>query len=121
EERPTPDDLFTRGTAGRLLKMLRYPDQSVRILVQGLRRIEISGYEQTEPFYVGRVRTLMDEYEESKDLDAIQAHVVNQFAKFVSMIPYLPDELQLVVMNIKDPGKVTRSEEHTSELQSREK
>ncbi|HEY8517558.1 MAG TPA: endopeptidase La [Candidatus Binatia bacterium] len=107
EERPTPDDLFTRGTAGRLLKMLRYPDQSVRILVQGLRRIEISGYEQTEPFYVGRVRTLMDEYEESKDLDAIQAHVVNQFAKFVSMIPYLPDELQLVVMNIKDPGKVT--------------
>src|SRR5262249_12258598 len=37
----------------------------------------------------------------------IQAHMVNQFAKFVSMIPYLPDELQVVVMNIKDPGKVT--------------
>ncbi|MEW6272083.1 MAG: endopeptidase La [Thermodesulfobacteriota bacterium] len=107
EERPSTEDLFTRGTAGRLLKMLRYPDQSVRILVQGLRRIEINSYEQTEPFYVGRVRTLMDEYEESKDLDAIQAHLVNQFAKFVSMIPYLPDELQLVVMNIKDPGKVT--------------
>jgi ATP-dependent Lon protease len=107
EERPSPGDLFTRGTAGRLLKMLRYPDQSVRILVQGLRRIEIGSYEQTEPFYVGRVRTLIDEYEESKDLDAIQAHLVNQFAKFVSMIPYLPDELQLVVMNIKDPGKVT--------------
>ena len=33
--------------------------------------------------------------------------MVNQFAKFVSMIPYLPDELQVVVMNIKDPGKVT--------------
>src|SRR5207302_1659889 len=40
-------------------------------------------------------------------VDAIQAHMVNQFAKFVSMIPYLPDELQVVVMNIKDPGKVT--------------
>ena len=37
----------------------------------------------------------------------MQAHMVNQFAKFVSMIPYLPDELQVVVMNIKDPGKVT--------------
>ncbi len=107
EERPSPEGVFTRGTAGRLLKMLRYPDQSVRILVQGLRRIEIEAYEQTEPFFVCRVRTLTDEYEESKDLDAIQAHVVNQFAKFVSMIPYLPDELQLVVMNIKDPGKVT--------------
>ena len=37
----------------------------------------------------------------------MQAHMVSQFAKFVSMIPYLPDELQVVVMNIKDPGKVT--------------
>ena len=45
--------------------------------------------------------------EPSQDLEAMQAHMVNQFAKFVSMIPYLPDELQVVVMNIKDPGKVT--------------
>ncbi len=107
EEKPGPGDLFSRGTAGRLLKMLKYPDQSVRILVQGLRRIEIADYVQTEPFYVCKAHSLIDEYEASKDLDAIQAHLVNQFAKFVSMIPYLPDELQLVVMNIKDPGKVT--------------
>jgi ATP-dependent Lon protease len=107
DERPSPSDLFSRGTAGRLLKMLRYPDQSVRILVQGLRRIEIDSYEQTDPYYVCRAHALVDEYEESKDLEAVQAHLVNQFAKFVSMIPYLPDELQLVVMNIKDPGKVT--------------
>jgi ATP-dependent Lon protease len=107
DERPSPAELYTRGTAGRLLKMLKYPDQSVRILVQGLRRIEISGFVEHEPFYTCKVRSLVDEYESSKDLDAIQAHLVNQFAKFVSMIPYLPDELQLVVMNIKDPGKVT--------------
>lgn len=107
EERPDPSSLYTRGTAGRLLKMLKYPDQSVRILVQGLRRIEVDEYLRTEPFYRGRVRTLQDEYESSNDLEAVQRHLVNQFAKFVSMIPYLPDELQLVVMNIKDPGKVT--------------
>src|SRR5262245_47415750 len=82
EERPSPEDLFTRGTAGRLLKMLRYPDQSVRILVQGLRRIEITDFVEQEPFYICKTRTLLDEYETSKDLDAIQAHLVNQFAKF---------------------------------------
>src|SRR5262249_17998979 len=49
EERPEPADLYTRGTAGRLLKMLKYPDQSVRILVQGLRRIEIDDYVQHDP------------------------------------------------------------------------
>ena len=107
EERPDPSSLYVRGTAGRLLKMLKYPDKSVRILVQGLRRIEVDDYLQTEPYYRGRIHTLQDEYESSKDLEAMQRHLVNQFAKFVSMIPYLPDELQLVVMNIKDPGKVT--------------
>jgi ATP-dependent Lon protease len=107
DEGPGPAGLYTRGTAGRLLKMLKYPDQTVRILVQGLRRIEIDDYLKTEPFFVCRNHTLMDEYEASRDLEAVQAHLVNQFARFVSMIPYLPDELQLVVMNIKDPGKVT--------------
>jgi ATP-dependent Lon protease len=107
EEAPPPEGLYSRGTAGRILKMLKYPDQSVRILVQGIRRIEIAEYVQREPYFRARIRHLQDGFQPSKDLDAVQAHMVSQFAKFVSMIPYLPDELQVVVMNIKDPGKVT--------------
>jgi len=107
DEEPGPDALFVRGTAGRILKMLKYPDSSVRILVQGLRRIDLVQFTQTEPFFTARTRQLSDVHESSPDLEAMQAHMVNQFAKFVSMIPYLPDELQVVAMNIKDPGKVT--------------
>src|SRR5262249_22414337 len=107
EESPEPDGLYSRGTAGRILKMLKYPDSSVRILVQGLRRIEVLSYEQRQPYLAARVRQLQDLHEPSQDTEALQVAVVNQFAKFVSMIPYLPDELQVVVMNIKDPGKVS--------------
>lgn len=107
EETPGIDGVYRRGTAGRLLKMLKYPDQSVRILVQGLQRIEIERFEQESPYFEARIRTLQDVADSEEELAALQAHLVNQFAKFVSMIPYLPDELQLVVMNIKDPGKVT--------------
>jgi ATP-dependent Lon protease len=107
EENPGPAGLYTRGTAGRILKMLKYPDGSVRILVQGLKRIEVVEYTQEEPFFRAKIRHLQDATEPSKETEAIQAHMVHQFAKFVSMIPYLPDELQVVVMNIKDPGKVT--------------
>ncbi len=107
EEAPAPSGLYARGTAGRILKILKYPDGSVRILVQGLRRLEIHEYTQREPYFRAHVRLLSDIYESSKDLEAVQANMVNQFSKFVSMIPYLPDELQVVVMNIKDPGKVT--------------
>jgi ATP-dependent Lon protease len=107
DEEPDVNGLYARGTAGRILKMLKYPDNSVRILVQGLRRIETVQYLQHTPALRAQVRHLADVHDVSKDIEAIQAHMVNQFAKFVSMIPYLPDELQIVVMNIKDPGKVT--------------
>jgi ATP-dependent Lon protease len=106
DESPKPTGLFSRGCAGRILKMLKYPDGSVRILVQGLRRIETEEFLQLTPYLRARVRLLNDVVETSQDIGAVQAHMVNQFAKFVSMIPYLPDELQVVVMNIKDPGKV---------------
>ena len=107
DEAPAPQALFSRGSAGRILKMLKYPDDSIRILVQGLKRIDIREYRQIEPYYRAQVTPLESETEASRDVDARQAHLVSQFAKFVSMVPYLPDELQGVVMNIKDPGKVT--------------
>jgi ATP-dependent Lon protease len=107
DENPSAQGLFARGCAGRILKMLKYPDGSVRILIQGLKRMEIRDYLQADPYLRARVAQLQDAYTPSKDLDALQAHMVSQFAKFVSMVPYLPDELQGVVMNIKDPGRVT--------------
>lgn len=107
EESPTMEGLFSRGTAGRILKMLKYPDGSVRILVQGLRRVEIVEFVQASPYFRARVRVLSDVKVPSPALDALQTQLANQFAKYVSMIPYLPDELQTVVLNIRDPGKVT--------------
>ena len=109
EEEPQAAGLYSRGAAGRILKMLKYPDGSVRILVQGLRRIEIEEYTQHDAL-LPRPRAPPRRHRRapSKNLEALQAHMVNQFAKFVSMVPYLPDELQVVVMNIKDAGKVTR-------------
>src|SRR5690349_23188541 len=76
EEAPKSDGLYSRGTAGRILKMLKYPDQSVRILVQGLRRLEIEHYTQREPYFRAEARVLQDAYHPSKDLDAVQAHMV---------------------------------------------
>ena len=105
-EQPAPEELFSRGTAGRILKTLRYPDGSIRILVQGVRRIDVVRYVQREPYFRAEVRPLPDDAS-VPDVAPLVAHVGAQFGRFVSMIPYLPDELQVVVTNIKDPGKVT--------------
>src|SRR5579875_570651 len=106
EESPQPDGLFSRGTAVRILKMLKYPDHSVRVLVQGLARIELLEFVQRDPYFVARVGRLSDHVTPGKELDALQAHVASQFSKFVSLVPYLPDELQVMAMNIREPGRL---------------
>ena len=106
-EQPAPEDLYVRGTAGRVLKVLRYPDRSIRILVQGVRRLQVDGWEQREPYFRARVHTIDDVADVTPETQALQALVTAQFAKFVSAIPYLPDELQVVVTNIQEPGKIT--------------
>jgi len=107
EENPQPEGLYRRGTAVRLLKILRYPDQSVRVLAQGLGRIEFVEFEQREPYFTAQVRRLTELSVPSREMDALQAHLVNQFSKFVSLVPYLPDELQVMAMHVRDPGRLT--------------
>src|SRR5262249_45250964 len=106
EATPQTSGLYSRGAAGRILKMLKNPEGSAGNLDQGLRRVEMAEHTHRTQVVRARVRPLSDMLEPSKNVEALQAHMVNQFAKFVSMVPFLPDELQVVVMNIKDPGKV---------------
>jgi ATP-dependent Lon protease len=107
EENPAPDGLFPRGTAVRILKMLKYPDHSVRVLVQGIARIDLLDFVQLEPYFRANVRRLGEAVEGDKELDALQAHLVSQFSKFVSLVPYLPDELQVMAMQVREPARLT--------------
>jgi len=107
EESPAPEGLYPRGTAVRILKMLKYPDQSVRVLVQGLARIELGEFIQHEPYFRVIVTRLEETFVQNRETDALQANLVSQFSKFVSLVPYLPDELQVMAMQVREPGRLT--------------
>ncbi len=107
EESPNPEALFTRGTAVRVLKMLKYPDQSVRVLVQGLARIELGEFIQRDPYFTAHVKRLTEDFTSDREAEALQATLVGQFSKFVSLVPYLPDELQVMSMQVRDPARLT--------------
>ena len=107
EESPNPEGLFEHGTAVRILKMLKYPDQSVRVLVQGLARIELGEFIQREPYFTAHVTRLAEQFTSDREAEALQANLVSQFSKFVSLVPYLPDELQVMSMQVRDPARLT--------------
>ncbi|MFQ5905299.1 MAG: endopeptidase La [bacterium] len=105
-ENPGPDDLYRFGTASLIVKMLRFPDGSLRILVQGVARVRITRFTQMSPYMKARVDVIKESKEKSLELEALARNAVSLFQKVVSMAFYLPDELQAVVLNIQDESKL---------------
>ncbi|MBE0428910.1 MAG: endopeptidase La [Thermoleophilia bacterium] len=99
-----PDDVHQIGTAAIIHKMLKVPDGSLRILVQGVKRIRVVDYQQTEPYLVARVEVLEDKVEVTREVEALSRNLQNIFTKIIGLVPYLPEELQMAVSNVEDPS-----------------
>ncbi len=105
-EDPGFADVFEFGCAAVILRMLKFPDGSLRILVQGLSRIKVKSLVQETPYMIGEVETLSEKFASTTELEALKRNVAIQFQKVVSLVPQLPDELQVVVVNTTNPDKL---------------
>jgi ATP-dependent Lon protease len=106
-EEPGPDDLYDVGVAGTVARMLKVPDGSLRVLVQGGERIRLGAYVAEEPYLVARIEPLPDVLETSAELEALTRNVQNTFSEIIEQIPYLPEELQLAVTNMDEPSALS--------------
>lgn len=109
-EVPSPEQVHDVGVVGQIVRMLKVPDGTLRLLVQGNNRVRLTEYEATEPYLVAKIEELPDlvdgEDEDGRpsvELTALQRSVQETFAKIVEAVPYLPEELQMAVSNIEDP------------------
>jgi ATP-dependent Lon protease len=106
-DEPGPDQLFGVGVAGIVARMLKVPDGTIRILVQGTERVRLGDYVAEEPYLVARTESLPDSVEPSAELEALTRNVQRTFTEIIEQIPYLPEELQLAVTNVDDPSALT--------------
>jgi ATP-dependent Lon protease len=87
--------------------MLKVPDGTLRILVQGAQRVKITDWVRRAPYLVARVEEMPDVVHESPELTALMRNVQETFMQIVEQVPYLPEELQMAVANIDDPSALT--------------
>ena len=120
-ETPGWDDLHEIGAAAVVQKMIRVPDGSLRILVQGIRRIRLIDKLQDEPYLVGRFIEVPDVYEETPQTQALSQNVQNLFARLIGLVPYLPEELALAAANVDDPSALCHLVASTLRLKTEEK
>ena len=104
---PGPDDLYGVGVAGTVARMMKVPDGTLRILVQGAERIRIGDYVSEEPYLVARIEAMPDVLEPSTELEALTRNVQSTFTQIIEAIPYLPEELQLAVANLDEPAALS--------------
>jgi ATP-dependent Lon protease len=107
EEQPGPDKLYDVGVVGIVARMMKVPDGTIRILVQGTQRVRLDSYVTEEPYLVARISPLSDVVEQSPELEALTRNVQRTFSEIIEQIPYLPEELQMAVANIDDPSVLT--------------
>jgi ATP-dependent Lon protease len=103
DEEPGPDGLYEVGVVGVVARMIKVPDGTLRILVQGTQRVRLGTFVAEQPYMVARISELPDVSEPSAELEALTRNVQRTFTEIVEQIPYLPEELQMAVANIDDP------------------
>ena len=120
-EVPGWDDLYEIGTAAVVHKLIRVPDGTLRILVQGLRRVRLEQRGGDDPYLVGEFAEVPEIVEESKELAALTRNVQNLFGRIIAAVPYLPEELQLAAANVDDPTALAHLVASTMRLKTAEK
>ncbi len=104
---PTPTDMHGVGTLATVHKVVRMPNQSRFVFTEGVGRVRLLRYVQTEPFMVAEIEELEDAHPESNaSVEALVRNVIGQFQQIVSESPTLSDELRTIAANIEDPGRL---------------
>jgi ATP-dependent Lon protease len=103
-ETPGPEQLYDVGVVGVVARMIKVPDGSLRILVQGTQRVRLGPYVTEQPYLVARIDALPDVSTPTPELEALSRNVQRTFSEIVEQIPYLPEELLMAVANIEDPA-----------------
>src|SRR5215471_10668510 len=97
-ENPLPDEMHDVGTAARLLKMLKFPDNTVRVLVEGLWRIRITDYSSTDPYLCAKFELIKDIVEDSVELTAMMRNAQSQFQEIIKLSPALSEQIKIAAL-----------------------
>ncbi|MCC6568188.1 MAG: endopeptidase La [Anaerolineales bacterium] len=102
-ETPSPADLYRIGTIATVHRLLRAPDGTIRLLVQGMARFRLGEFVQEEPYLKARIELAPEQVEQGLEIDALARNARDQFQQITQMIPSFPEELAGSITSVEDP------------------
>ncbi|GIP22436.1 endopeptidase La [Paenibacillus sp. J22TS3] len=105
-EEPTQEDIFRVGTVAKVRQMLKLPNGTIRVLVEGMERAEIIQYLDTEEYYEVMAKELPEEETSDPEVDALMRTVLTQFEHYINLSKKVTPETLAAVSDIDEPGRL---------------
>jgi ATP-dependent Lon protease len=106
QDDPTPADIYAVGTVGTVLQLLKLPDGTVKVLVEGGQRARITSFAENDAFFQAHAEPIKEPEEDMKDLEALARSVVSQFEQYIKLNKKIPPEVLVSLNQIEDPSKL---------------
>ena len=106
QDDPSADDIYRVGTVSTILQLLKLPDGTVKVLVEGGRRAKLSAFKETEAYFEAIVEDLPDQESEAKELEALGRTVVGQFEQYIKLNKKIAPEVLVSLNQIEEPSKL---------------
>ncbi len=106
QDDPGADDMFRVGTVSTILQLLKLPDGTVKVLVEGGRRAQITKFADTDAYFEAFVREMPDEGGDAKELEALGRTVVGQFEQYIKLNKKIAPEVLVSLNQIEEPSKL---------------
>ncbi len=103
---PGPDEVYRVGTVALIHRLIKAPDGTVGLFVQGIERIKVDDFVQVEPYLRARVTEAPDQGAEGIEVDALMHNTLELYRRLVSLVSYLPEEMLTMAFNIDDPRQL---------------
>ena len=106
DDDPSPDDIYSVGTIATVLQLLKLPDGTVKVLVEGIQRARITKFEENPDFFEASAVRMVDEESDEPEKEALSRAVVEQFEQYIKLNKKIPPEVLVSVNQIEDPAKL---------------
>ena len=106
QDDPQPADIYGVGTVGTVLQLLKLPDGTVKVLVEGGQRAAITRYSENEDFFQANAELIDEKIGEPQELEALSRAVVSQFEQYIKLNKKIPPEVLVSINQIEEPGKL---------------
>jgi len=106
QDDPAPADIYTVGTIGTVLQLLKLPDGTVKVLVEGSQRARVQRFTDNEAFFQAHAEPIVERVGEQQEIEALARTAVAQFEQYIKLNKKIPPEVLVSINQIDEPAKL---------------